>query len=159
MTGVWQLHIRYKLRPVAIGNVYEIIAHISTRLKNANRSRLCRWLADQNYIAICGNRRSTMVSRQMFAETWTINIKAIIQLWHNHLCEKFYGWCLFPRDEVIPMSYSSERITARERLPDTHASVSIWDFHRCITNLYFHILCIIKDRHITLASCGQSFIK
>lgn len=44
------------------------------------------------------------------------------------------------------MNYYSERITARERLPGTHASVSICNFHRCITNFYFHIQCIIKDR-------------
>ena len=55
------------------------------------------------------------------------------------------------------MSYSSERITARERLPGTHASVSICNIHRCITNLYFHVPWIIKGRPVNFGELRTVF--
>ena len=42
VTCFGELHIEYKLRPVAIVNVYKIVAHISTHPKIINKSGLCR---------------------------------------------------------------------------------------------------------------------
>ena len=44
------------------------------------------------------------------------------------------------------MNYSCERKAAHERLPGTHANVGIRNLRRCVADLYFHVLCIIKDR-------------
>ena len=49
-------------------------------------------------------------------------------------------------------------LSAHERLPSTYVNVGICDIYYRIANLYFHILCIIKDRpRITLASCRTIF--
>lgn len=40
--------------------------------------------------------------------------------------------------------YSLERITARERLPGTHANVGIRNLHNCFADFYFHVLYIIN---------------
>lgn len=49
-------------------------------------------------------------------------------------------------------------LSAHERLPGTYVNVDICDIYYRIVNLYFHVLCIIKDRpRITLASCRTIF--
>lgn len=49
-------------------------------------------------------------------------------------------------------------LSAHERLPSTYVNVGICDIYYRIANLYFHILCIIKDRpRITLAGLRTIF--
>jgi len=49
-------------------------------------------------------------------------------------------------------------LSAHERLPSPYVNVGLCDIYYRIANLYFHILCIIKDRpRITLASCRTIF--
>ena len=55
------------------------------------------------------------------------------------------------------MDYSLKRITARERLPGTHANVGIRNLHNCFADFYFHVLCIIKDRPINFGRLRTIF--
>ena len=61
--------------------------------------------------------------------------------------------------EVVHMNFTIKKgLSAHERLLSTYVNVGICDIYYRIVNLYFHILCIIKDRpRITLASLRTIF--
>ncbi|WP_263851363.1 hypothetical protein [Limosilactobacillus reuteri] len=48
-------------------------------------------------------------------------------------------------------------LSAHERLPSTYVNVSLRDLRSCIANLYFHILCIIKDRPVNFGRLRTIF--
>lgn len=55
------------------------------------------------------------------------------------------------------MDYSVERKAAHECLPGPHADVGIRNLRRCVVDLYFHVLCIIKDRPVNFGQLRTVF--